>query len=118
MHQLDPDQRVLGCLKRLDPEHGAGDPLHASVVLFDYIIQIFHLTDDNAGAVFLVVALDRGFIRVTAVNGDLLGDPMTADGFLQKPEGRLFIAVLGEQEVNGLALLIYRTVEIAPLASG
>ena len=48
MHKLDPDQRVLGCLKRLEPEHGAGDPLHSSVVLFDYIIQIFHLTNTFA----------------------------------------------------------------------
>jgi hypothetical protein len=62
--------------------------------------------------VFLVVALDSGFIRVTAVNGNLLGNPMTADGFLQKSECCLFIAVLCEQEVNGLALLIYRTVDV------
>jgi hypothetical protein len=52
------------------------------VVLFDHIIQIFHLPDDNAGAVCLVVALDRGFIRGTAVNRDLLGDSMTADRWL------------------------------------
>ena len=38
VHQLDPDQRVLGGLKRLEPEHGAGDPLHTSVVLFDHIV--------------------------------------------------------------------------------
>jgi hypothetical protein len=85
VHQLDPNQRVLGCLKRLEPERGAGDPLYTSLVLFDHTIQIFRLTDDNTGAVCLVVALDSGSIRVTAINGDLLRAPMTAYGFLQKP---------------------------------
>ena len=33
---------------------------------------------------FLVVALDRGFIRVTAVNGDRLGETVAADCFLQE----------------------------------
>ena len=64
------------------------------MVLLHYIIKVFDLPDDDGGAVFLVVALDGGFIGVTAVNGDLLGNPMTADGFLQKPECGLFIAVL------------------------
>src|SRR5207237_36480 len=40
---------------------------------------------------------------------------MPADGFFQKPERGLFIAVLREQKVNGLALLIDRTIEIPPL---
>jgi hypothetical protein len=39
VHQLDPDQRVLSGLKRLEPEPGASDPLYASMVLFNYIIQ-------------------------------------------------------------------------------
>ena len=54
---------------------------------------------------FLVVALDGGFIGVTAVDGNLLGETVAADGFLQKPERGLFIAVLREEKVNGLALL-------------
>jgi hypothetical protein len=65
--------------------------------------------------VFLVVALDGGFIGITAVDGDLLGETVAADGFFQKPERGLFIAVLREQKVNRLALLIYRTIEIPPL---
>jgi len=68
--------------------------------------------------VCLVVAFDGGFIGVTAVNGNLLGETVAADGFLQKPECRLFIAVLREQKVNGLAGLIHGTIEVIPLASG
>ena len=64
---------------------------------------------------FLVVALDGGFIGVTAVDGNLLRDPVAADGFFQKPQGGLFIAVLREQKVNRLAVLIDRSIEIPPL---
>jgi hypothetical protein len=39
------------------------------MILFDHIIQILHLADNDVGAVYLVVALDGGFIGVTAVNG-------------------------------------------------
>src|SRR4029077_14797945 len=42
--------------------------------------------------------------------------PMATDRFLQEPQGRLLIALLGEQKVNRLALLIHGTIEIAPLA--
>jgi hypothetical protein len=65
------NQHVLIYLKRLEPERGAGDPLYTSPVLCDHIIQIFRLTDDNTGAVCLVVTLDSDSIRVTAINGDL-----------------------------------------------
>jgi hypothetical protein len=56
--------------------------------------------------VCLVVALDGGFIGVTAVDGHRLGDPVAADGFLQKAQRSFFIAVLREQKVNRLAPLI------------
>jgi hypothetical protein len=55
------------------------------MVLLDNIIQIFHLTDDDGGPMRLVVALDGGFIGVTAVNGDLLRDAATAERLCQKP---------------------------------
>jgi hypothetical protein len=39
VHEFDPNQRVLGCRKRLEPEHGTCDPLHASMVLLYDIIK-------------------------------------------------------------------------------
>jgi len=66
--------------------------------------------------VCLVVALDGGFIGVTAVDGDRLRQPVAADGFFQKPERGLFIPVLCQEKVNRLALLIDRSIELPPLA--
>jgi hypothetical protein len=69
----------------LNPDHGTRDPFCGSMILLHDIMQIFYLADDNGGAMFLVVALDRGFVRVAAVNGDRLGEPVAADRLLEKP---------------------------------
>jgi hypothetical protein len=66
--------------------------------------------------VFLVIAFDSGFIGVTTVNRDRLGEPVTADRFLEKLQRRLFVPLLGAQKVDGLALLVHSTIEILPLA--
>src|SRR5262249_18981631 len=52
---------------------------------------------------------------VTAVNRERLRDPVPADRLLQKPQCGLCIPMLGEQKVNGLAVLIDRSIQIAPL---
>jgi site-specific DNA recombinase len=52
---------------------------------FHDIIQIFHLMDGDVRAVLCVIALDGGFIGLTAVNGDRLREPVPADRFLEKP---------------------------------
>jgi hypothetical protein len=61
VHELDTNQRILGCRKRLEPEHGARNPFHRSMVLFHKIIEVLDLADFNRGAVLLIIALDGGF---------------------------------------------------------
>src|SRR5262245_55267819 len=85
------------------------------VLLYD-IVEVFHLPEADRGAVYLIVAFDGGFIGVTAVDGHLFGETVAADSFLQKPERRLFIAMLGQQKVNGLAVFVHGAVEVVPLA--
>src|SRR5262245_56354444 len=45
VHELNPNQSILGCRKRLEPQHETRDPLHASMVLLYDIIKIFDLAD-------------------------------------------------------------------------
>ena len=103
VHEFDPNERVLRGLKRFEPEHGPCDPLHAAMILFHDIIEIFDLADGDRGAVLRIVALDGRFIGRTPVDRDLLRHAMAADRLLQKPQGGLLIALLGQQKVNGLA---------------
>ncbi len=76
------------------------------MVLFHDIIEVSDLADRDCGAMLLVVALDGGFIGVTAVNGDGLRNPIAADRLLEKPQRRLLIPVLSQQKVNGLAVFV------------
>jgi hypothetical protein len=53
--------------------------------------------------------------RLTAVGRDLLRDLVITDRILEEAYGRRIIPVLTQQEIDRLALLIDRAVEIAPL---
>ena len=104
---------ILGRVVQMD---GRVTRFTPAVIPLHHIIQIFHLPDDDVGPVLLGVALDGGFIGVTAINPDRLRDPVAADRLGQNPERRCFIPVLREQEVNGLAVLIHRPIPITPLS--
>jgi hypothetical protein len=115
VHELGPGQRRLCGVERFEPQPGASHPLDGSMVLFDHVLQIFHLPGDDVGAVLLVVAFDSGFIGLTAVDGNGFGDAVTADRLRKKAQRRLCIPVLREQKVNGLTVRIYRPREITLL---
>src|SRR5262244_1743399 len=44
VHEFDPDQGVLGCLERFDPQHGPCHPLYTSMILLHHVVEVFHLT--------------------------------------------------------------------------
>ena len=115
MHQLNTHKGRLSRLKRFEPQHGPCDPFHTTMILLDDVVEILDLADFNRRAVLLVVALDGGFIGLTAINRDLLRDAMTADRLGQKPLGRSLVALLSQQEVNRLARLIHGAIEVIPL---
>ena len=86
------------------------------MILLHDIIQIFHLSDGDVRAVLFVIALDGGFIGITAINGDRLGEPIAANRLLQTPQRGFGVPLLREEKVDGLAVLIHRPIQIAPLA--
>jgi hypothetical protein len=65
------------------------------VVLFHDVVEVFDLADRDRGPMRLVVAFDGGFIGVTAVNRDRLGDAIATDGLLEKPYCGLFVSMFG-----------------------
>ena len=64
----------------------------------------------------LIVALDGGFIGRAPVDGDLLGHAVAADRLGQKAFRGLLVALLREQKINRLALLIHGAIQISPFA--
>src|SRR5439155_3959553 len=78
---------------------------------FDNVIQILDLTNLDRGPVLLVVARNRR----TPIDGDLLRHAMTTDRLGEKPLGRVLVPLLREEEIDGLALLLHRAIQRAPL---
>jgi hypothetical protein len=54
VHELDSDKYVLGCFELFEPEQRPREPFDGSMVLFDNVVQVFHLTDNDGGAVLLL----------------------------------------------------------------
>ena len=85
------------------------------MVLLDHIIQIFHLADDDRCPVLGIVSPDRRGIGLARIDGDLLRHLMAANGLGDEVHGRLLTVLLRQEEINGLAVIIYGTIQIAPL---
>jgi hypothetical protein len=86
------------------------------MILLDNIVEVFALTDDDGGAMFLIIVADSRGIGLAAINGNLLRDPMTADRFGQKPLGRVLVPMFGQEEIDGLTMLIDGAIEVGPRA--
>ena len=115
VHELDTNQCALSSLKRLESQHGAGDPFDAAIVLLHHMIQLFHPADDG-GPVPPIVAPEGRGIGLTAIDGDLVGHAVPTDRLGEEAHGGPLIALGCQQEMNGLAALIYRPIQIVPLA--
>ena len=53
--EFDPDQGVLGCVERFEPQHRPGHPLHPAMILFHNIVEILDLADGDRGAVLFTL---------------------------------------------------------------
>ena len=40
VHEFDPDQGVLGCVERFEPQHGPCHPLHPAMILLNGMTRL------------------------------------------------------------------------------
>jgi hypothetical protein len=38
VHEFDPDECVVGCVERFEPQHGSSDPFDGSMILLDDVV--------------------------------------------------------------------------------
>lgn len=103
MHQFDALERSPGRAEGLEPQHGPDDSFRSPLVLFHPIIQLLDLTHHDGGARLLLECIKRCGVGAALV-----------DGFLEEAPGGLLVAMGGEQEVDGLSLLVDRAIEVFP----
>jgi hypothetical protein len=87
------------------------------VILLNHVIQVLAGPDERlSGQDALGLQFGDGLMgRPTAIECDLLRGLIITDRLLEEAYGGRFISILTQQEIDSLALLIDRTVEIAPL---
>jgi hypothetical protein len=116
VHSLNPSQGPLGGVERRDPQHGANGVIHGAMILLHEVVEILDLTDGDGGSMLLVVAPNGRGIGLAPINGDRLVDTMATDRLGGEARGRLLVALRRAQEIDALATLIHRAIEVAPLA--
>src|SRR5450755_2621198 len=87
------------------------------MVLLDNVVEVFALSDHDLGAVLPIVVLDSGVVRAALVDVDDLGKAVVLDGAREEALRRTTIAFGGQQEVDGVPLLINRAIPIPVIAA-
>jgi len=88
------------------------------MVLFDDVVEILGLADVDSCLLLSVVALARRSVDTTLINRDLLGEAVTTDRLVQKALSCCTITMGGEEEVNSLAGLVHRLIQLLPSQNG
>lgn len=77
------------------------------MILFNNVVAIRDFADFDGGAVLRIVARESRFIGRAPVDGDFLRHAMAAHGPGQASRGRLLVALLREEAIDGLTRLIH-----------
>jgi len=81
VHDFHARKRTASRPKRLEAQHRACDPFHRPMVLFHDVVEILGVANDDSRLVGPVVVLNRGRIRTTLINRDLLGQLLVPNRF-------------------------------------
>ena len=117
VHKLDAAQNDSRTTKVLEALDWARDALDCTVILLDDVVQVLALPNHDFGAVLGIVIPDPGLVRSALVDVDDLGKAVVLDGAREEALRRTTIAFGGQQEVDGVPLLINRAIPIPVLAA-
>ena len=106
VHELDADEPGLRGVKRFEAQYWPRHLFHRTMILFHHIFQLFHRAHGDRGPVLLVVGPDGRGMGLAPVDGDVFGDAVPADRLGQETRGRLLVALLRQQKINGLTVFI------------
>src|ERR1019366_4891550 len=115
VHKLDATQNDPRTTKVLEALYRACDALDRAMVLLDNVVEVFALSDHDLGALLPIVVLDPRVVCAALVDVDDLGKAVVLDGAREEALRRTTIAFGGQQEVDGVPLLITRGIPIPVL---
>ena len=84
------------------------------MVLFDDIVEVFRLPNDNGQRCIFDDLIDGRFIGTTFIHRHFLGDMVIAHSLVEEAHRSSFITLGGQQEIDRVADLINGAVELFP----
>ena len=115
MHDFNSSEDDTCTSEIFESEHRPRSSFDRSMILLNDVVEILALSDHNLRAILPIVILKSGFICAALID---VGDPrkeIVLDRAREEPARSATITFGGEQEIHGVALLIYRTIQIAIL---
>ena len=116
VHDLDAGDQDSSAAKGLESEHRPGDAFDGLMVLFDDVVEVLRLAHLDGQAAVGLDAHDGGRVGAALVYRDLLEHAVQVYGAFEECEGRGVIALGAQQKINAVAVLVYRAVQVFPLA--
>ena len=101
-------------MESLETESRAHLLLYRPVVLFHNVVEILALPNFDRFAGLAIVRRDGGGVGPTLVDVDFLRRTVIGNGLTKKAQGRLGITFRSQQKIDGVASLVYSTIEVFP----
>ena len=96
VHELNAAKDDACATKGFEAQHRPNDPLNRSVVLFDDVVEILALSNDDRRVLRSVVGFDGSFVGAALVDGHDLGRSVVLDGTGEETVRRSLIAFGGQ----------------------
>lgn len=80
VHHFHASDRTARRPKRLESQHRVHAPFHRPMVLFHEVVEVLGVADNDGRLVSPVVMFDRGCVRPTLIDRDLLGQLLVTNG--------------------------------------
>ena len=112
VHDFDTAENDARATEVFEPLYRARDALDRAVVLFDDVVQVLALPNRDLGAMLRIVVTDPSRVSAALVDVDDLGKAVVLDGAREEAPCRTTITFGGQQEVDGVPLLINRAIPI------
>ena len=112
VHEFDAGQDVSGGPKGFEAKHRSGHALDGAMVLLDDVVEILDLANDDAVFQPVIDVIDGRLVGAALVHRDLFRRAVLTHGHVEKAIGGGLVALGGQQEIDRLACLVHRAVQI------
>ena len=104
----------MGGIERIETKRGSSFLFDSPMVLLNDVVEVFTLPNFDRRSRFLVVGSDSSGILIYI---DFHRSAVVANSLAQKTQSRFRVSLGGQQEVDGVTMLIHSSIKVFPLTT-